>query len=81
MCELATLAMAASLVGGGVSAIGAYRQGQAAEQVGRNNATMAEYAAQDAQRRGEQEAMDIQRRGASLKSTQRVAQAANGLDL
>ena len=42
---------------------------------------MAEYAAQDAQRRGEEEATAVQRKGAALKSAQRVGLAAKGLDL
>lgn len=81
MCEPTTIAMVALAASGAVSAVGAHQQGKAAEQVARNNATMAEYAAQDAQRRGEKDAIDIQRRGAAIKSSQRVALAANGLDL
>jgi hypothetical protein len=69
-------------VGGAVMSAGAmYQQGQVAEATARNNATMAEYAAADAQRRGEEEASAIQRKGAALKSSQRVALAAKGLDL
>jgi hypothetical protein len=49
--------------------------------IARNNATMAEYAAEDAQRKGEQDAMEVQRRAAALKSAQRVGAAAHGLDL
>ena len=58
-----------------------YNQGQAAEATARNNARMADFAAQDAQRRGEEEAAAVQRRGAALKSAQRVSLAAKGLDL
>lgn len=58
-----------------------HNQGKIAEQTGENNAVMAGYAAQDAVARGEQEAIEVQRRGAALKSKQRVAMAANGLDL
>lgn len=76
-----TVALYASLAGTGVSAMSAYQQGQAAKQVGRNNAQMAEVAAQDAQRRGEEEAMAVQRKGAALKSAQRVSLASRGLDL
>lgn len=76
-----TVALYASLAGTGVSAMSAYQQGQAAKQVGLNNAQMAEVAAQDAQRRGEEEAMAVQRKGAALKSAQRVSLASRGLDL
>lgn len=69
-------------VGGAVMSAGAmYQQGQVAEATARNNAKVAEYAAQDAQRRGEEEAQAVQRKGAALKSSQRVALAAKGLDL
>ena len=81
MCEPTTIALIATAASGAISAKAAYDQGQVAKQVGRNNATMAEYAAQDAQRRGEEEAAAIQRKGAALKSSQRVSLAAKGLDL
>ena len=81
MCEPTTIAMAAMAVGGGVSAFSAIQQGKTAQQVANNNATMAEYAAQDAQKRGEEDAMEVQRKAAALKSSQRVGLAANGLDL
>jgi hypothetical protein len=80
-----TAAQAISLgatVGSTVMSAGAmYQQGKAAEATARNNATMAEYAAQDAQRRGEEEANAVQRKGAALKSAQRVSLASKGLDL
>lgn len=80
-----TAAQAISLgatVGGAVMSAGAMvQQGKVAEATARNNATMAEYAAQDARRRGEEEAAAIQRKGASLKSAQRVSLASRGLDL
>lgn len=80
MCDpiIGMIAMAAAA---GVSAKASYDQGQVAKQVGRNNATMAEYAAQDAQKRGEEDAAAIQRKGAALKSAQRVSMATKGLDL
>ncbi len=73
--------MVAAAAGTGISVVSAMNQASAARQTARNNATMAEYAAADAQRRGEEEAAAIQRRGAALKSTQRAALAAKGLDL
>ncbi len=67
--------------GGVLGAYGAYQQGQVAKQVGRNNQVMAEYAAQDAQKRGELDAQEIRRKSAQLKGTQRNMMAARGLDL
>lgn len=78
---LQTFTVGATLASAGISAASAIQQGKAAEAVARNNAQMAEYSAQDAQRRGEEEALAVQRKGASLKSSQRVALAAKGLDL
>jgi hypothetical protein len=69
-------------LGSGVMAAGSmYQQGQMQKQVAANNATMAEYAALDAQRRGEQDAQSIQRKAAGLKGTQRAMMASRGLDL
>lgn len=81
MTALQALSLAATVGSTAMAAGGMYQQSKVAEQTARNNATMAEYAAQDAQRRGEEEAASIQRKGASLKSSQRVALAAKGLDL
>lgn len=81
MCEPTTIALIATAAAGTVSAVSSYQQGQVAKQIARNNATMAEYAAQDAQRRGEEEAASIQRKAAGLKGTQRSLMAARGLDL
>ena len=75
------LALGATVGGSVLSAGAAYQQGQVAKQTAENNAKMAEYAAQDAQKRGEEEATAIQRKGAALKSAQRVNLAAKGLDL
>lgn len=70
------------------SAYGAYSSAQAEKGMARyqaavaeNNAKVAEYAAQDAQRRGEEEAIQIARRTAQDKGALRVQQAAAGLDL
>lgn len=70
-----------SAAGAGLGAVGAYNQAQTAKAVATNNAKTAEWQAQDAQARGEQDATDIQRRAAALKSSQRVSMAAKGLDL
>jgi hypothetical protein len=64
-----------------MSAVGAYQQGQVAQQVGRNNQIMAEYAAQDAQKRAGEDALKVQQKAAGLKGAQRAAMAAKGLDL
>lgn len=80
MCDPATI-MVTTALAGGLSAKAAYDQGQIAKQVGRNNQIMAEYAAQDAQRRGEQEAQAVQRRAAQVRGAQRAGFAARGLDL
>jgi len=79
--SFAMVAAAAAVVGAGISAYGMVQQGKTAQQIANNNAKMAEYAAQDAQKRGEEDAMAAQRKAAALKSSQRVALAANGLDL
>lgn len=71
-----------------ISAYSAYRQSAAAEDQARynavvadNNAKMAEYQAEDALARGEQEAMNVRRKAAAIKGDQRATMAARGLDL
>lgn len=82
MCVAAApLALAATALSGGLAAYGQYQQGQVAAQVGRNNQIMAEYAAQDALKRGEDEAMRARRQGDQLKGAQRASMAARGIDL
>ena len=81
MCEPTTIALVAMAAGTAINSYGQYQQGQAANAAAKYNAKMAEYSAQDAQRRGEEEAQAIQRKAASLKSSQRVSLAARGLDL
>lgn len=81
MCEPATIAMVATAVAGTTAAVGQYQQGQAAKQMANYNVTMAEYAAQDAQRRGEEEAQTVQRKASQLQGAQRSLMASRGLDL
>ena len=81
LSAMQALALGASVGGTVLSAGSMYQQGQVAKATARNNANMAEVAAQDAQRRGEEEAAAIQRKGAGLKSAQRVSLASRGLDL
>lgn len=77
MCNPAVI----PLITAAVSAYGQYQQGQATKQIGRNNQIMAEYAAQDAQRRGEEEAIKVRRQADQLKGRQRALMSARGLDL
>jgi hypothetical protein len=81
MCEPTTIMLVATAVGGALTAGAQYQQGQVAKQVGRNNQIMAEYAAQDAQRKGEEDAIAVQRRANAIKGSQRAKMAASGLDL
>lgn len=81
MCEPTTIMLITTAVAGGIAAKGQYEQGQMAKQVGRNNEIMAEYAAQDALKRGEEDAQAARRKGDQVLGAQRAAQAASGLDL
>jgi hypothetical protein len=81
MTAAQAISLGTTLAGGALSAVGAINQASVARQVAANNAKMAEWAAQDAQRRGENEADSIRRKGASLKSTQRAVMAGKGLDI
>lgn len=81
MTALQAASLASTLVGTGLSAYGMYSQAQTSKQIAKNNAVTAEYAAQDALRRGEKDVMELRRKGASLQSSQRAAMAAKGLDL
>jgi hypothetical protein len=74
-------ALAATAAAGAVSAYGSYQQGKMASAAGRANQTMAEYAAQDATRRGEADALAARRRGDMIKGAQRGKLAASGIDL
>jgi hypothetical protein len=81
LTAMQALALGASVGGTVLSASSMYQQSKVAEATARNNAQMADVAAQDAQRRGEEEAAAVQRKGASLKSAQRVNLASKGLDI
>lgn len=70
--------MAASAV---ATAAGQHAQGQTAKAIGRNNQMMAEYAAADALRRGDEEAAALQRRSSQIQGAQRAGFAARGVDL
>lgn len=88
MAFAAPLALAASVVGGAMSAYGQYEQGQASKQSGlyqaavaRNNKIIAERAAERAKSEGlvDIENNDVKVRG--LLGSQKAAQAANGIDV
>lgn len=82
MCvPLMAAAMVATAVSASASAYGQYRQGQASAGIARNNATMAGYAAQDAQYQGEMRAQAAQRQAAQVQGATRARLAANGVDL
>lgn len=75
-------------LGAGMTAASAYSSSQASKaaynaqaQVDQNNARLAEYQAQDAERRGAVAAQNVGYRTNQVKGTQRAALAANGVDL
>jgi hypothetical protein len=80
MCHPAVF-IAAAVVGGGMQAYGVYQEQSLAKEVAKNNARTAEYQAQDAVRRGEEEAMKVRRQAMGLKSAQRASLAGRGLDV
>lgn len=78
MCTIPLALMAASTA---MSAYGQYTQGQVANKIAQNNATMAGYAAQDAQQRGELQAQQSQRQADMAQGAARARLAANGVDV
>lgn len=81
MCDPVSIGIGATVASGVVGAVGQIQQGNIAAQVGRNNQIAADYAAQDALRRGEETAQKARRDADATKSAQRAMMAANGLDL
>jgi len=75
------LGSVASAAAGGVSAYSAIQQGQAAKEAARATAKMQEESAQQAVQQGEEESDRQRRAGAALMAQQRVAMAANGVDV
>jgi len=88
MCEPATIMLAVSAVGAGMTAVSAYNNSQAQKSsllyqgaVAENNAKTIEYQAQDVERRGQQDLINARRENDRLKGAQRATMAARGLDL
>lgn len=81
MCNPMFVMIGASIASAAVSARSASIQGQVANATAKNNQIMAEYAAKDATKRGEEQAMEVARRGRQLLGSQRAGMAAKGLDL
>lgn len=81
MCEPTTIAIAATMASTAMQMKAASDQADYTSQVNRNNAKTAEYAAVDAQRRGELEAQAVQRRTSQMVGQQRAGYAAKGLDI
>lgn len=84
----ATISTVGSIATAGMGALGAYNQARAQQGMARynaavadNNAQMAEWQAQDALRRGDEEAAAVRRQADQLKGSQRATMAAKGLDL
>lgn len=87
MCEPVTMAAAMPYIlgtmaaGTALSAYGTIQQGKTAAAVGRNNQIMAEYAAKDAEAKGDQAAMRAQQQGRQMVGAQRASMSSRGLDL
>ena len=76
-----TYAVVAMLAAAGISAYSAVQQGQTNKKVGEYNAKMNEFAALDAEKKGDQDANKIRMRMDAMKGTARTRLAAAGLDL
>src|SRR5678815_675005 len=85
---LPAIALAATAVSAGISAYGAYQQGQAGEaagkyqaQVAKNNAIIAEQNAQFELQKGERESEAQNYKTRALLGHQKAGQAASGIDV
>jgi hypothetical protein len=81
MTAMQTFMVGATVASTAIAAQSSANQAKATSQIASNNATMAGYAAKDAQVKGEEDAQAVLRRAAAVKSSQRVGLAAHGLDL
>lgn len=80
MCHPAILPIAAAAVAT-MGGLGVYQSAQAQKDVAKSNARLAQYAAADAERRGQEEAARLTREGRGLADRQRVSLAGHGLDV
>ena len=85
---LPAVSLALTAAGAAMSAYSAYNQSKQAKaaynyqaEVGRNNAKIAEWNAQEVTRQGEQELIAHQRKVAALTGTQRAAFGSRGIDM
>ena len=76
-----------AIVGGGLSALGTFEQGNAAEyaaskkeEADRDNATLAQLHAADALQKGQRAAGQLRQKGTATASAARVGYAASGID-
>ena len=76
-----TVMAATALASTAVAVRSAQMQGQVAAQTARNNQIMAQYAAQDAIKRGDEAAAKAERQSRQVAGAQRAGMASKGLDL
>ena len=79
MCDPGTAAVA-MIAATAVSAYGAYQQGQTAKKIANYNATMAEYSADDAIKRGSIAADQQRARARQIAAQQRAVMGASGVE-
>lgn len=80
MCEPTTIMMALTVVAGAMSAKASMDQADYQNEVAKNNAISAEYAAQDAVDRGAVEEQQHRNKTRAIMAQQRATMAANGID-
>lgn len=78
---LAGLGLAVSAIGGGISAIGSANTGAAADTAAKDNAKVLDAAAVDTLKRGAAAAGQVRQEGSKVAGEQKVAIAANGVEL
>lgn len=81
MTTAQTIALAASAGGAVLSTVGAYNQAKTAQGMARYNAGVADNAALDATRKGEEQATKARRESRQLQGMQRAAYSARGIDI
>lgn len=78
---LAGLSTLATVAGGAITAYSGYQNAKAAEAAAKVNAQQADLAALDAIREGADRSDQVRRRAAAMRADQKVAMAANGIDV